>query len=149
MWTYADLAEVAAGQAGKPDAEVAAALETETIEGVRDIPCAEIETVLLDSLEWGGLQYLAERAVASDETPKALIGAAMTVVRTIDRKQVVETTQPARWALYQQMVGLFESAGVIAPETAATLLALRTTTARRWHPAPTADDVTAARKMGK
>lgn len=146
MWTYAQLAAALVPLAALSDADAAKALAAEMVSGVRDIPCAEIETALLDSLEWGALQYIAERAVASDQVPQQLIAAAMTVMRTIDRKQIVETTQAARWALYQQMIGMFESAGIIANTTAATLLALRDTATPVWQPAPTALDVARARK---
>lgn len=146
MWTYDALRAALAGLEALSNADAAAMLSAEVDAGIRDIPTAEIETTLLDSLEWGALQYIAERGTVADGIPKKLIAAAMTIMRTVDRKTIVETTVPERLALYQQMIATFVAAGIIVQATADALLALRNTTTPRWVPAPTADDVAFARK---
>lgn len=147
MWTYPELAVALAAHAGETNAAAAEALAAETIPGTRDIPCAEIETLLLETGEWGGLQYLAERAQPGDGITADLIAAAMTTIRAIDRKGVIETTAPGPWALYQQMIGAFRAAGIIADTTEDALLALRDTSTPLWRPAPTDADVAHARTL--
>lgn len=147
MWTYHDLAAALDGLTFLSDAAAAAALAAETDTVTRDIPCAEIETALLETGEWGALQYVADRSVASETVPMEVIAAAITCVRTLTTKHVVETTADGPWALYQQMLSAFQQAGVISGETAERLAGLRYVVVPRWQPVPTEADVAHARAM--
>lgn len=112
------------------DTEIAAALNAETVQEIRDVPTSEARGLLLATGEWGALVLLA-RSQPSESVPAELIAAAITAEDTLRLTETIEVSDSVNWGAVQAMLGALTSAGVISVGTRDALLALRDTTTSR------------------
>ena len=129
---YAKLGqEVALAQYQGLDVQaVAVALNEKTIPKVVDLATEDVRGVLLATGEWGALCIAAERP-ATTEQEYQVKGAAITARDTLVYTRTMETSQPAKMAAIQQLLGLLNMVGVISAETMDNLLAMPQTTCSR------------------
>jgi hypothetical protein len=147
-WTYAELRDALAPHAALSDDAAAAALSAETITAEpRDVPTAFVRGVLLATGEWGGL-VLVSRSVPSETRPVALIAACITVVDTLTLTETLELTRAENWAAIQAQCAALVAAGLCSQSSSDLILGQRQPTIPRLEPAPTGQDVAAARLLG-
>jgi hypothetical protein len=137
--------------AGMDDDAIAAALNAETVETVRDVPTVDARELLLATGEWGALVLLA-RSTPASVAQAPVIAAAITAVETLRETTTLEVTKPANWTAMQTLVGTMQQAGVMSEGTGAALLALRDIHISRaaeigWTAGVSAADVAAARSL--
>ena len=110
---------------GMSDAEIADALNAETIDAVRKVPTWEARSLLLGTGEWGAIKLLSRQAPAMGAPEAQAVAVAITTIDTMTDASVLDADDPEAFAAMQAMVGVLQAAQVLTPPTAAKLLALR------------------------
>lgn len=140
-------AEVAkAEHEGIADAAVAYALNAMTVSRPVEVPTSQVLSILLKTGDWGPLVLLS-RAVPSEDTPAALVAAAIVAVTACERTSAFGTDREEDAQVVQAMLSSFVAAGVMQDATRARLVALMTRDFPVWEPAVTARDVAIARSL--
>lgn len=128
---------------GLSDADIAAALNEQTVAGVRDVPTADARGLLLGTGEWGALVLLARSTTA----PQEAVAAAITAEDTLRLTETLEVTKPAYWQAVQVLTSALVTAGVLSSGTRDALLAMRDVSVPIWPVVLTEHDVAAARAL--
>lgn len=110
---------------GMDDAEIAAALNAETVDAVRKVQTWEARALLFGTGEWGAIKLLSRQTPTMGSTEAQAVAVAITTIDTMTETQVLDADQPEAFGAMQQMVGVLQAAGVLTAATATKLLALR------------------------
>lgn len=131
---------------GIADAAVAYALNAMTVTRPVEVPTSQVLSILLKTGDWGPLVLLS-RAAPSEETPAALVAAAIVAVTACERTTAFGTDREEDAQVVQAMLGSFVAAGVMQSTTRDRLVALMTRDFPVWDPPVTAGDVFMARSL--
>lgn len=121
-------------------------LNAQRVTVVVDIPTADARSVLLLSGEWFKCKQLAKAALTNTATDQA-IAAADICVDTLLNTDVLHTSDPAQWAVMQQMVGGLIQAGVVSQASFDAWKAMRSQSRPIWPLVLTVNDIIAARSL--
>lgn len=147
-WTYLQLqSHLTANYAGLSDAAAAAALVAETVATPGALVREDAILRLIRANIWGALQVRASRPYNATPSINAETAAARQVIDAVTLLPSFDLSDPTLYAAMERDLGALVALGVVTAGQRDAILAVRDRTSPRWVPAPTPNDVAAARRI--
>lgn len=131
---------------GRPDAEIAADLNSRTIPIAVPVPTDKVLSVLLLTGDWGKIVLASQRPPTGDERD-ALTIAAINCVWAVERMKVFGSDQSEDLGVIEQMMTAFVGAEILSLATSMRLSEMMVAHDRVWFPDVTEADVKQARTL--